>query len=122
MITERKELEKRTETPGEELSLPDPVPELCSYRDGGCEFAISCLACPFSKCLDEEPGGRKRYLKLRRDAEIVRLHESEGKTVRELADTFQISRRTVQRILQSGRNSPANEDTGNNKKSSLRGA
>ena len=48
-------------TPGEipedqpnELDLP---PEYCRYRDEGCELADSCLNCPLSKCIYDEPGG-----------------------------------------------------------------
>jgi hypothetical protein len=112
MITERKELEKRTETLVQDAAPSDLPPELCRYCDHGCEFAVSCLDCPFSRCLDEEPGGRKRYLKLRRDTEIARLHKNGGKAVRELASMFQISRRTVQRILQSRRNNSKNGNIG----------
>ncbi len=112
MITESKELEKQTETLIQDVTKSDLPPELCHYRDDGCEFAVSCLACPFSRCLDEESGGRKRYLKLWRDTEIARLHKNGGKAVRELASMFQISRRTVQRILQSRRNNSKNGNIG----------
>jgi hypothetical protein len=57
----------------EEVDLP---PEFCRYRDDGCDFSPSCLDCPFEKCLDEEPGGRKRYLKIKRDSEIIRAFEN----------------------------------------------
>ncbi|MBA7529911.1 hypothetical protein ES705_22110 [subsurface metagenome] len=38
-----------------ELDLP---PEFCHYQDNGCEFADSCLNCPFTECLYAEPGGQ----------------------------------------------------------------
>jgi len=87
---------KLEQTSDVELDLP---PEYCCYRDEGCEFADSCLNCPFSKCIYEEAGGRQHWLKGRRDQEIVRLFTTEGKGVKELASMFGVSRRTVQRAL-----------------------
>ena len=80
------------------LDLP---PEYCHYRDEGCEFASSCLNCPLSKCIYDEPGGRQRWLKRQRDKQIVRLFTAEGKEVKELALMFGISQRTVQRALKN---------------------
>ena len=80
------------------LDLP---PEYCHYRDEGCEFADSCLNCPLSKCIYDEPGGRQRWLKRQRDRQIVRLFTTEGKGVKELASMFGLSQRTVQRALKN---------------------
>ena len=55
-------------TSRDELDLP---PEYCHYRDEGCEFADSCLDCPFPKCIYDEPGGRQRWLKEQRDRELA---------------------------------------------------
>ena len=92
-------------TPGEisedqhnELDLP---PEYCHYRDEGCEFADSCLNCPLTKCIYDEPGGRQRWLKRQRDRQIVRLFTIDGKRVKELALMFCLSQRTVQRTLKN---------------------
>jgi len=98
------ELEQTNDiTPGEiaddqhdGLDLP---PEYCHYRDEGCEFADSCLNCPLSKCIYDEPGGRQRWLKRQRDRQIVRLFTVEGKKAKELALMFGLSLRTVQRAL-----------------------
>ena len=103
------ELEQTNDiTPGEisdfsddqhnELDLP---PEYCRYRDEGCEFADSCLNCPLSKCIYDEPGGRQRWLKRQRDRQIIRLFTTEGKRVKELALMFGLSQRTVQRALKN---------------------
>ena len=81
-----------------ELDLP---PEYCHYRDEGCEFADSCLNCPLSKCIYDEPGGRQRWLKRQRDRQIVSLFTIEGKGVKELALMFGLSQRTVQRALKN---------------------
>ena len=88
----------------------DLSPEYCHYRDEGCELATACLGhqsrcseCPFPKCIYEEPRGRQRWLKRLRDKEIARQFTTEGKGLKELALTFNISQRTVQRVLKRTR-------------------
>ncbi len=81
-----------------ELDLP---PEYCHYRDEGCEFAHSCLNCPFPECIYEQSGGRQHWLKERRDKEVTRLFATEGNGVKELALMFGVSGRTVQRALKN---------------------
>ena len=89
------------DNPDEELDLP---PEYCRYRDTGCEFAESCLNCPFTKCIYDEPGGKQRYTKRLRDKKMLDLFTAERKRIRELAVIFGISQRTVQRALKRARN------------------
>ena len=84
-----------------ELDLP---PEHYHYRDEGCEFADSCLNCPFQKCIYEEVGGRQRWAKGLRDKEMIRLFTEEGKRMKELARHFGVSQRTVQRVLKRAKN------------------
>ena len=86
-----------------ELDLP---PEYCHYRDEGCEFADSCLNCPLTKCIHDEPGGRQRWLKRQRDKQIIGLFTTEGKRVKELALMFGLSQRTVQRALKHSLHTP----------------
>jgi AraC-like DNA-binding protein len=88
----------KEETAGSEPDLP---PEYCHYRDDGCEFAGSCLNCPFPQCLYDKPRGRQRWLKELRNKEIARVFSSGGWGVKELALMFGISQRTVQRALKS---------------------
>ncbi len=80
-------------------SESDLPPEYCHYRDEGCDLAESCLDCPFPQCIYEQPRGRQHWLKKQRDIEMVRLFNSEGKEVKELALLFGVSQRTVQRAL-----------------------
>jgi DNA-binding transcriptional ArsR family regulator len=87
------ELEGKNEI---EQDLP---PEYCHYRDEGCELAESCLSCPFSKCIYDEPGGKRRWLKRLRAREMARLFTANGKGIKELAQMFGVSQRTVQRAL-----------------------
>ena len=88
----------------------DLPPEYCRYQDGGCEIATaylghqsSCLNCPFPHCIYEQPRGRQRWLKKERDRQIVRLFNTDGKGVRELALMFGVSQRTVQRATKRGK-------------------
>ncbi len=78
------------------LDLP---PEYCRYQDEGCEFADSCLNCPLPICVHDEPGGGQRLRKRQRAARMAGLYTSEGKGVKELAEVFGVSKRTVQRAL-----------------------
>lgn len=93
-------LESRSALSGDGSGEMDFLPEYCHYRDEGCEFASSCLSCPFQKCIFELPGGKQHWLKRRRDSEVVRLFADEGRGVKELAVMFGISQRTVQRIIE----------------------
>jgi hypothetical protein len=79
----------------------DLLPEHCHYRDEGCDLAASCLNCPYARCVYEQPGGRQRWLKKKRDGEIVRLFTRDGKGLKELARLFRVSTRTVQRALRN---------------------
>ncbi len=105
---ERRKIEDFLETQDGELDLP---PEYCHYRDDGCELATaylgyksSCLNCPFPKCIYDQSRGRQRWLKRQRNREIVRLFTTEGKGVSELALSFGVSQRTVQRALKRAKN------------------
>jgi len=79
---------------------PDLPPEYCHYRDEGCEFADSCLNCPFTQCLFDKPRGRQQWLKELRNKEIERLFTG-GWGMKELAWMFGLSQRTIQRALKS---------------------
>ena len=81
-----------------DLDLP---PEYCHYRDEGCELAESCLNCPFPQCIYDEHGGRQRWLKKMRNREIALLFAREGKGVKELAQMYGTSQRTIQRALKA---------------------
>lgn len=84
-------------------NAPDLPPEYCHYRDEGCEYAESCLGCPFPQCLYDEPRGRQRWLKELRNREINRLFTG-GWGVKELGMMFGVSQRTIQRALKSAAN------------------
>jgi len=105
------ELQKTSDFSGT-LNQPDLPPEYCHYQDEGCEFADSCLNCPFENCIYDEPRGKQHYIKRLRDKEIARLFTSKGKGIKELALMFGLSQRTVQRALKRAKNEfyPKNQD------------
>ena len=76
----------------------DSLPEVSHYRDDGCDIHPQCLTCPLPRCRYEDPGGLKGMLNGMRDREIVAL-KSRGVSVEDIADKFQISRRTIFRVL-----------------------
>jgi len=82
----------------------DRLPEYSHYRDEGCEFASSCLSCPFPRCVYEEFNGKRQWLKGLRNREMHRLFYAEGKRAREIAQRFEVSERTVQRALKAVKN------------------
>jgi len=78
--------------------LWDLLPEEFPYKDKGCDLCPSCLNCPFPDCLEGEPWGKEKFLKLGRAERILEL-KREGKGIKEIARIFEISPRTVQRWL-----------------------
>jgi len=76
----------------------DTLPEFTKYKDTGCDLAVSCLDCPFPKCILDN-GGKDHYFIKKRDSEIVRLR-AEGKTYKELCLMFNVRLRTIQRVCQ----------------------
>ena len=86
----------------------DVLPEHFQYRDNGCEVSPSCLSCPLPKCKHDDPGWLRSYRRAQRDRRLLRVRSRENATVGELAQRFQISQRTVHRILAraNGREAP----------------
>ena len=79
--------------------ITDPLPEHFDYRDQGCDLFPSCLHCPLPRCrYDEEDGGMRPTTRLR-DHRLMEQWMREGKSIAELAETFCVSKRTVQRII-----------------------
>jgi len=80
----------------------DLLPEETDWRDEGCEFFPSCLSCPLPRCLEEEPRGRQRLRMAGRGRRMAELRKR-GKSVKEIADLFGVSQRTVQRALKKSK-------------------
>ncbi len=79
----------------------DTLPENMNYRDDGCDVSRSCLSCPLAMCKYDDPGWLQRENRRDRDVEVLRMRD-EGVTVLEIARRFNVSTRTVHRVLQRG--------------------
>lgn len=77
----------------------DALPEYTDFSDNGCDLFSSCLTCPLPRCRYDEPGGAPAIYREFRDREMRRLAKEDGLTVDDLANRFDISRRTVFRVL-----------------------
>ena len=101
----RTEIDELPENPE---TIQDLLPEHVGYKDEGCDLAGSCLNCPYEECIYDKPGGKRHWMKEERSAEMIRLHTEEGKAVKELADMYGVSKRTVQRALKFARSGIGN--------------
>ncbi len=79
----------------------DALPEEIRYRDDGCDIHPQCLTCPLPRCRYDEPGGLRSMLNAYRDEQIVALR-GDGAPVDQIAERYNLSRRTVFRILSTG--------------------
>ena len=79
--------------------LIDVIPERYPYRDEGCEVSPSCLRCPLPQCKYDDPGWYQRQKRTGRDLEIVMALREQGLSVSEAAARFDVSQRTIFRIL-----------------------
>ena len=78
----------------------DIYPEYYHYRDDGCEVSHSCLKCPLPQCKYDDPSWYQREMRSRRDKEVLKVQQTEGLPVPQLAARFDLSQRTIFRILQ----------------------
>ncbi len=76
----------------------DALPEEIHYRDDGCDMHSRCLTCPLPRCRYDEPGGLRAMLNTYRDQQVVALRR-DGAPVDQIAERYNLSRRTVFRIL-----------------------
>ena len=79
----------------------DRLPDYTNYRDEGCALFPSCLRCPLPRCRYDRQDNGRRPTKVLRDEELLRQRELSGKSVAELAASFGVSERTVQRIIRA---------------------
>ena len=68
-------------------------------RGEGCDLFPSCLDCSLPNCRYDEAGGAQRRIRNLRDREVLKLHHSGGMSIKELANRFDLSKRTVYRII-----------------------
>ena len=80
-------------------AILDVVPENYPYRDDGCEVSPSCLRCPLPQCKYDDPGWFQREKRKERDEEVISAMYKQKLSVSEAAARFDISQRTIFRIL-----------------------
>jgi len=85
------------------------VPTFQSYPDRGCKLAPKCLECPLPVCKEDMASNGRRGLAVvkadirdERDAAIREQRKNEGSTAKELAAEFELTERTIYRILWVG--------------------
>ncbi len=94
----------------------DPLPENCFYRDEGCDLAESCLNCPFEECVYERYENTRTIKKAERTREIAQLYKVKNKEVREIAEQYGLSERSVYRELQKVLGKRKKEGNGKHKR------
>ena len=77
----------------------DSRPEFVHYRDVGCEISPSCLRCPLPQCRYDDPGWLRRRIKEKRDQQVLKARDQDDLGPSDLAQRFNVSRRTIHRIL-----------------------
>ena len=84
---------------GNMAAILDAVPENYPYRDDGCQVSPSCLRCPLPQCKYDDPGWFQREKRRGRDEEVIAVMHQQDLSVSEAAARFDISQRTIFRIL-----------------------
>lgn len=77
----------------------DGLPEQMAYHDTGCEVSSSCLTCPLPRCKFDDPVWYQQYRRSGRDRQVLAAFEHDGLTVFDLARRFEVSTRTIHRVL-----------------------
>lgn len=74
-------------------------PGIDYYADNGCEVARTCLECPLSRCKFDDMVWFTSYRRRARDFRIATAIHSEGLSVKEAAQRFSVTPRTIFRVL-----------------------
>tara|TARA_Y100000310_G_C20610042_1_gene777526 strand:- start:1214 stop:1474 length:261 start_codon:yes stop_codon:yes gene_type:complete len=80
------------------MSNPNVLAEYGQYRDTGCRYSPSCLACPLPACIHDVPEGLRK-VKTRVWHGKIKAALRDGETPDTLAERFGVSTRTVYRAL-----------------------
>ena len=84
----------------EDLELAaDQLPDYFDYQDRGCDLSPSCLKCPLPRCRHDVQAQGTRSARMQRNREILRQRRRAGKSVAQIATEFDLSKRTIQRII-----------------------
>ena len=79
--------------------VTDRLPDYSDYQDRGCDLFPSCLKCPLPRCRHDIQAQNKRSARMLRNKEIFRQRITSYKSTAYLAAEFDLSKRTIQRII-----------------------
>jgi len=83
--------------------------ELANYPDG-CDVHPHCLECPLPECKYDMPSGYVQWKNGQRNEKIVEAIEARGLIVKDVAEEFGLSERTIMRIVARYRNEDVSND------------
>ena len=69
-----------------------------SYMDAGCSLFPKCLECPLPRCRYDMRAGGQELRKTIRNLKIKQGLD-EGRTIKELAEEYGLSERTIRRVV-----------------------
>jgi hypothetical protein len=93
---------KGADPTGNRSDALEGAPGFGAYRDTGCSWYSSCLNCPLPKCRYDDPMQRAEKIKTR-DTKIYMLVTKKKKKIKAVAVEYNLSTRTIHRIIQKGR-------------------
>lgn len=71
--------------------------------DEGCEMSPSCLDCPLPRCRYDDPEWFRRWLHEQRDRKVLEASQGGKVSIRQLAERFSVTERTICRMLERAR-------------------
>ncbi len=77
----------------------DDRPEYLHYEDEGCEVATKCLQCLLPRCKYDDPDWYRVTTRMMADVAKLKIMQADNLTIAMAADRFQITPRTVFRVL-----------------------
>ena len=85
-------------------------PEVFHYEDTGCEISNSCLDCPLPQCKYDDPVWFQKCQRLAKDMKVIKAMQKDELTVEETAEKFDVTGRTIFRIMRRFKDSEIDID------------
>jgi len=92
------------------FSRSHSLPDNHNYVDEGCDISSSCLNCKFLLCKYDDKKYSKKYKIFHRNREI-NLKIKQGVSIKEIAKFFNLSTRTVRRVIKNDKNDIIKKNT-----------
>jgi len=84
--------------------------EFFHYEDTGCEISTSCLTCPLPQCKYDDPVWFQKCQRLAKDLKVIRAMQKEDLSVEAAALKFDVTVRTIFRIMRRFKDSNLDVD------------